>query len=68
MSKENGYTVKGNDHIRHIDKTRQDHQPVSERQRVKNWQKRQKRSDNLPTGNDYRPDPSDPITHEMETV
>lgn len=34
------YEVKGNDHIRHIDKTRQDHQPVAERQRVKDARNR----------------------------
>lgn len=28
------------EHIRHIDKTRQDHMPVAERQRVKDWRKR----------------------------
>jgi hypothetical protein len=26
--------------VRHIDKTRQDHQPVADRQRVKEWHKR----------------------------
>lgn len=26
--------------LRHVDKTRQDHQPVSERQRVKDWRNR----------------------------